>query len=65
VAFPIVAVDEIIIPFLYKSTWAVEGMTLVHLTTASMIIHVCAIHIIAHDVIGIISEHHMRWTLKY
>jgi hypothetical protein len=43
----------------------VEGVTFVHLSTAFVIVHIGAIHVFAHDVIGIVSEHEVIWALEY
>jgi hypothetical protein len=42
-----------------------EGVTLIHLSTTLVVVHVGAIYVVTHDIVGIISEQQMIWTLEY
>jgi hypothetical protein len=65
VTFPILAEYEIVIPLWYESTWTVVSVTFVQFSTTCVIVHVGAVYIFTHDVIGIVSEREMFWALEY
>jgi hypothetical protein len=43
----------------------VESVTLIRLSTTLVVVHIGAIYVITHDVVGIIPEQQMFWTLEY
>jgi hypothetical protein len=36
----------------------------IHLSAAEVVVVVRAINIVAHDISGVVSEHHMIWALE-